>query len=52
MTARELFANMLPLTDFDDNLIPKLIEHVDVMDKTKIRITFRGGLEAEKNVKK
>ena len=52
VTARELFANMLPLTDFDDNMIPKLIERVDVVDKTKIKITFRGGLEVEGNVEK
>ena len=52
VTARELFANMLPLTDFDDNMIPKLIERVDVVDKTKIRITFRGGLVVEGDVEK
>ena len=48
----ELFANMLPLTDFDDNMIPKLIERVDAVDKKHIRIVFRGGLEIEGDVEK
>ena len=52
VTARELFANMLPLTDFDDNMIPKLIERVDAVDKKHIRIVFRGGLEIEGDVEK
>jgi hypothetical protein len=33
VTARELFANMAPLAEFDDTLIPKLIERIDVVDK-------------------
>ena len=52
VTARELFANMLPVTEFDDNMIPKLIERVDAVDKKHIRIVFRGGLEIEGDVEK
>ena len=52
VTARELFVNMLPVTEFDDNMIPKLIERVDAVDKKHIRIVFRGGLEIEGDVEK
>ena len=40
VTARELFANMAPLAEFDDTLIPKLVERIDVVDKITIRVVF------------
>ena len=52
VTARELFANMAPQAEFDDTLIPKLIERIDVVDKESIRVVFRGGLEVEGTVEK
>ena len=52
VTARELFANMAPQSEFDDTLIPKLIERIDVVDKGSIRVVFRGGLEVEGKVVK
>ena len=52
VTARELFANMAPQAEFDETLIPKLIERIDVVDKESIRVVFRGGLEVEGAVEK
>ena len=52
VTARELFANMAPQAEFDETLIPKLIERIDVVDKGSIRVVFRGGLEVEGTVEK
>ena len=52
VTARELFANMTPLAEFDEALIPKLVERIDVVDKETIRVVFRGGLEVEGAVEK
>lgn len=52
VTARELFANMMPLREFDDNLIPKLVERIDVVGKQKIKVVFRSGVEVEGTVEK
>ena len=52
VTAREMFSNMLPLRDFDDIAIPKLIERIDVTDKEHIRVIFCGGVEVEVTVEK
>ncbi len=52
VTARELFANMMPLRELDDNLIPKLVERIDVVGKQKIKVVFRGGVEVEGTVEK
>ncbi len=43
---------MAPLAEFDETLIPKLIERIDVVDKITIRVVFRGGLEVEGAVEK
>ena len=52
VTARELFMNMMPLDCFDDNVIPKLVERIDVVGKQKIKVVFRGGVEVEGTVEK
>ena len=52
VTARELFSNMLPLREFDDITIPKLIERIDVTDKEHIRVIFCGGVETEVTIEK
>jgi len=52
VTARELFSNMLPLREFDDITIPKLIERINVTDKEHIRVIFCGGVETEVTVEK
>ncbi|MBQ8922704.1 MAG: hypothetical protein IJ060_11210 [Oscillospiraceae bacterium] len=52
VTARELFMNMMPLREFDDNVIPKLVERIDVVEKKAIRVVFRGGVEVEGTVEK
>lgn len=44
--------NMMPLDCFDDNLIPKLVERIDVVEKNAIRVVFRGGVEVEGTVEK
>lgn len=50
--ARELYANMQPLTSFDDIVIRRLVERIDVIKKTQIRIVFKGGVELEVEVEK
>ena len=52
VTARELFSNMLPLREFDDITIPKLIKRIDVTDKEHIKVIFCGGMETEVTVEK
>lgn len=52
VTARELFMNMMPLNEFDDSMIPKLVERIDVVDKKTIRVVFRGGVEVEGTIEK
>ena len=52
VTARELFSNMLPLGEFDDIIIPKLIKRIDVTDKEHIKVVFCGGMETEATVEK
>ena len=44
--------NMMPLDCFDDNLIPKLVERIDVVGKQKIKVVFRGGVEVEGTIEK
>ncbi len=52
VTAREMFSCMMPLECFDEEVIPKLVERIDVVSKTEIRIVFRGGVEVEGKVEK
>lgn len=52
VTARELFVNMMPMTEFDNSMIPKLVERIDVVNKKTIRVVFRGGVEVEGTVEK
>ncbi|MBR4318770.1 MAG: recombinase family protein, partial [Oscillospiraceae bacterium] len=52
VTAKELFSNMLPLREFDDITIPKLIKRIDVTDKEHIKVIFCGGVETEMTVEK
>ena len=52
VTAREMFSNMLPLREFDDIAIPKLIERIDMTDKEHIKVIFCGGVETEVTVEK
>ena len=47
-----MFSNMLPLREFDDIAIPKLIERIDVTDKEHIKVIFCGGVEVEVTVEK
>lgn len=51
-TARELFANMQPMSSFDDMTVRKLIERITVISKTEITVRFRGGLEVSGEVEK
>ena len=51
-TARELFANMQPMSCFDDLTVRKLIERITVISKTEITIRFCGGLEVKGTVEK
>ena len=50
--ARELYASMEPLTGFEDRVIRRLIERIDVIGKTKVRVIFKGGLETDAAVEK
>lgn len=50
--ARELFANMQPMSCFDDLTVRKLIERITVISKTEITIRFCGGLEVKGTVEK
>ena len=52
VTARELFCNMLPLDEFDEKMIPKLVERIEVKSKTEIAVIFRGGVEVSNAVEK
>ena len=52
VTARELFANMMPLNAFDDITLPKLVERIDVISKNKIKVVFCGSVEVEGTVEK
>ena len=52
VTARELFANMLPLAEFDDITVPKLVERIEVKSKREIKVIFHGGVEVEAEVEK
>ena len=54
MTALQIsYANlMLPLREFDDITIPKLIKRIDVTDKEHIKVIFCGGMETEVTVEK
>lgn len=52
VTAREMFMNMMPLECFDEEVVPKLVERIDVVSKTEIRVVFRGGVEVEGKVEK
>ena len=44
--------NMMPLREFDDNVIPKLVQRIDVDDKMMIRVVFRGSVDVEGMVEK
>lgn len=50
--ARVLFANMQPMSCFDDLTVRKLIERITVISKTEITIRFCGGLEVKGTVEK
>jgi hypothetical protein len=52
VTAREMFMNMMPLESFDEEVIPKLVERIDVVSKTEIRVVFRGGVKVRGSVDK
>ena len=52
VSAREWFLNMEPLTSFDEVTIRRLIDKIDVISKTKIKIYFNGGAEVEAEVEK
>ena len=51
-SARELFANMRPLVCFDDVTVRRLVERIEVINKTTIKVVFRGGLEYQTEVEK
>ena len=50
--ARETYAAMEPLEAFDDFTMKKLIERIDVVGKTKVKIFFKGGMEMDVEVEK
>ena len=52
VTARELFTNMTPLGEFDDIMIPKLVEKIVMIAKDRVKVVFRGGVEAEGSIEK
>lgn len=51
-SARELYATMEPVMTFDDLLIRKLVEKVEGISKTKIKVVFKGGAESVAEVEK
>ena len=51
-SARELFANMRPLVCFDDVTVRRLVERIEVINKTTVKVVFRGGLEYQAEVEK
>ena len=52
VSARELFSTMSPMDEFDNVMIPRLIERIYVISKDKIKVVFYGGVEAEGAVEK
>ncbi|MEE5994734.1 MAG: hypothetical protein V3G42_16145 [Oscillospiraceae bacterium] len=43
---------MMLLNEFDEKMIPKLVERIDVKSKTEILVVFRGGVEVANTVEK
>ena len=39
------------ITEWDESTVYQLLEKVTVLSKDRIRVTFRGGLEIEQNIK-
>ena len=52
VSARELFSTMSPMDEFDNVMIPRLIERIYVISKDRIKVVFYGGVEVEGAVEK
>ena len=42
-SARKLLRDLKPLTEFDDNLLGRILAKIDAISKNKITVTFCGG---------
>ena len=42
-SARKLLKDLQPLTEFDDNLLGRILAKIDAISKNKITVTFCGG---------
>ena len=42
-SARKLLKDLQPLTEFDDNLLGRILAKIDAVSKDKITVTFCGG---------
>ena len=42
-SARKLLKDLKPLTEFDDNLLGRILAKIDAISKNKITVTFCGG---------
>ena len=50
--AQDAFSQMQPMSCFDDLTVRKLVDHMEVISKTKVKIFFHGGLECVADVEK